>query len=512
MDQPNPHTDIQRPGDYILPNIILVSHTGKSIEMKEMVIEMNIYESIYKNAVTGTLVILDTTNLIQNLPIQGTERLVFKLSTPGTLNNSNLTIDATETTGNPFHIYKISDRQELKEGVESYLIHFCSREYFRNMRTKVSKAYNGELSSSVVQIYTDEQKLDGKKQLKIEPTRNSDKIVMPNIRPFDAINMLATKALSKNGKSAGYLFYETTKAFYFRSIESMLATLSVFPRDEEIEVNYSPKNVGDGGGVRTASNEYNLYNVDNYSFDQHFDTATNTMAGTYGSNVILHNLYDKSYNITSFNFHDSFHEEYHADKVGDRGSQLNYPVSRTPISLELTDDGSRQKAISDYPDSSVSLMPTTRYLHGENTGMFGTSLDSEGYTEARKISRTNQTNNTNILRIELPGHSYLEAGDVIKFNLPSQEPRKGIERGTMLDEYYSGRYIIAKLRHQVAKEGYSMILECIKDSVSNAYGDENVYPGVEQKSPKVVDLYEDEQGRTSNTKINMGTRKSSFDI
>ena len=39
---------IGQPGDYILPNIILVSHSGNAIEIKNMVIELNIYESIYK--------------------------------------------------------------------------------------------------------------------------------------------------------------------------------------------------------------------------------------------------------------------------------------------------------------------------------------------------------------------------------------------------------------------------------------------------------------------------------
>ena len=44
---------------------------------------MNIYESIYKTSITGSLVITDSNNLIAKLPIQGTERLSFKLSTPG---------------------------------------------------------------------------------------------------------------------------------------------------------------------------------------------------------------------------------------------------------------------------------------------------------------------------------------------------------------------------------------------------------------------------------------------
>ena len=45
--------------------------------------ELNIYEGINQNAVYGTLVLVDSINLLANLPIQGTERLMFKLSTPG---------------------------------------------------------------------------------------------------------------------------------------------------------------------------------------------------------------------------------------------------------------------------------------------------------------------------------------------------------------------------------------------------------------------------------------------
>ena len=53
---------------------------------------------------------------------------------------------------------------------------------------------------------------------------------MPNLRPFDAINLLASKALLNNAKGAGYYFYETTKAFYFRSVENMIADQSTDPR------------------------------------------------------------------------------------------------------------------------------------------------------------------------------------------------------------------------------------------------------------------------------------------
>ena len=85
------HADtVQFAGDYRLDGIILHNHQNEGIDVEDrgidiqkLVVEMNIFESIYKNSITGSLVIADSINLIAKLPIQGTERLSFKLSTPG---------------------------------------------------------------------------------------------------------------------------------------------------------------------------------------------------------------------------------------------------------------------------------------------------------------------------------------------------------------------------------------------------------------------------------------------
>ena len=85
------HPDnIQFAGDYRLDGIILHNHNNEGgfgrddagINIQDLVIEMNIHEGINKSSITGSLVIGDAINLIGNLPIQGTERLSFKLSTP----------------------------------------------------------------------------------------------------------------------------------------------------------------------------------------------------------------------------------------------------------------------------------------------------------------------------------------------------------------------------------------------------------------------------------------------
>ena len=65
--------NIEFAGDYDLKNIFLHNHFGEVIDIKNLVQELNIYESIYKNALTGSIVIIDAQNLIAKLEIQGLE-------------------------------------------------------------------------------------------------------------------------------------------------------------------------------------------------------------------------------------------------------------------------------------------------------------------------------------------------------------------------------------------------------------------------------------------------------
>ena len=102
---------IEFAGDYGLTSMKLINHDGKGIDIKYLVQEINIYESIYHNSVTGTVVITDAIDLIGNLPIQGTERLEFKLKTPGSDYGPEDIIDCSSETGHPVNIFKLSHKQ-----------------------------------------------------------------------------------------------------------------------------------------------------------------------------------------------------------------------------------------------------------------------------------------------------------------------------------------------------------------------------------------------------------------
>jgi len=472
-----PHGDtIQFAGDYRLDGIILHNHQNEGIDrddegidIQKLVVEMNLYEGINKSSVTGTLVIADSINLIGNLPIQGSERISFKLSTPGTHEEEHI-VDCSERTGHPMHVYKLTDKRQLNDGTQTYMLHFCSREFLRDLRTKVSETFEGRIDQMVHKILGDPDYLDSRKKLFYQKTRNQDKITIPNRSPLKAIEMLSTRALADDSKGAGYHFYQTTKGFHFRSFESMCTDSRGNPRDVKQEFNYMPMNTDDNiTGTPAVKGDkvvdkivHDYTSVEQYKFVNNFhDVAMNQAMGTYGHRVITHNLYDKSYKISDYHYHNYFNDTKHADGP-------NPPIVDSPVDYEMTEDGKRARGVSDYPESRVTVMPTTRFAHNEDTGAFGIDAEQDGITEAARISQRNAASSGTNLKLTVKGQSYLEPGDVIKFNILSVESKAGeiIEK---LDPQYAGRYIISKIRHRVTNDIYIQVLECVKDSVFRPY-------------------------------------------
>ena len=451
---------IEFAGDYNLDNVFLHNHMGETTDIKRVMVELNIYESIYSNGLTGSIVVGDAQNLIGKLQINGTERISFKLSTPGTENQRDM-VDASVETGHPFHIYKITDRRQLNSNTLLYTLHFASREFMRNLRTKVSQAYNGRLDLSVMDILTDENYLDSKKQISFEPCGNSDKIVIPNLRPYDAINMIAKRSLPEKSNGVGYYFYETTKGIYFRSWDNMVSVRGSYDRPTKQDFFYMPMNIDRDPNSYEDKINHDYQSVESYRFLNNFhDVAANTVLGTYAHNVITYNIFNKSYKKSDYNYEYEFANSKHTDVANEKSNRERYAIAAS--SFVDQDD----KKISDYKESRVSLQPTTQFLHNEEKGAgYGIDVLQDGIKHAQGESQVNQVTNGTVLTMVVKGQSYLEAGDLIKFNMLANDP----SNPTMFDPQYSGKYIITKIRHQVNDKKYTMALECAKDSVKSGF-------------------------------------------
>ena len=474
-------SDADKAGDYNLSHIDLINHNGDIIDLKYIVIEMNIYESIYKNAVTGSIVITDAKNQIGRLEVQGLERIAFKLASPGITDAEDL-LDASVETGEPFHVYKITDRKQVNQGLLVYTLHFASREFMRNLRTKVSQAYNGRLDMAVQKILRDEKYIDTRKRLKYEKTGNSDKIVIPNLRPFDAIQMIANKSIPANSRSAvGYFFYQTVKGFRFRSWESMVSNQGSTPRRPKQRFHYMPLKHKDDSVENKI--EHDFKSVQSYRFINNFhDVAANTALGTYAHKVISYNFFDKSYTSPEYNYHRQYQDTKHTDFSNSTKDNNKHPVAGGPV------DYDNERNISEYPESRISLQGTTQFLHNKAKGAkYGLDVEQDGVLDSQRISQRNQIIHGTTLKLVVKGQSYLEPGDLIEFALrPVDSDKVDVEQ----DSRYGGQYIITKIRHQIANDTYVMVMECCKDSIMTpAYAGRPEYKASKRKGD-LEDIYD----------------------
>jgi hypothetical protein len=105
---------LDKTGRFQLDDIALLSYQSadgsnenpKSISIRSLVMEINLYESLEGPGIYGNVIVADGQAVLSHLPLTGYESIEFKLATPGCSKG----YDFSTMTGHPMHIYKISDR------------------------------------------------------------------------------------------------------------------------------------------------------------------------------------------------------------------------------------------------------------------------------------------------------------------------------------------------------------------------------------------------------------------
>jgi hypothetical protein len=341
-----------------------------------------------------------------------------------------------------------------------YTISFTTAEIVRNGHIRVSQSYKGEPAIDIIKkVVRDSELLNSKKELFFEETSNNYKIIAPNMRPFDFINMVARKSLSKEYNFAPtFLFYETVKGYFFRTLDSMMDRKN--PRMIYREAN--PNTLTDKGVQDLAKNLQNIYK---YSVVSATDTLASQRAGMYASKMLEIDLYNKSYKTYDFDYVKSYKDDVHIDSFTKSGS------SESPVLSEATDDYGLK--LSEYPDSVFYVASVDRTnelftpMHQEGELTPYDTMNTHKWLQRRK-SRFAQLSSSLTLRVEVPGNTSLQAGDVVGLEIMNRSSDTEEE----FDLNYTGRYLVTKLHHVFTKGmgqyKHTVHMECVRDTMSEA--------------------------------------------
>ena len=452
-------------GQYNLSEVAIISYRfaddskPRKIDISGILYNFEITEDILLNNVVGSIIVYDMQDIRTIMPMVGLERLSLKFNSPGLPG-----YDYSEDTGVPLQIYKIDKvRKDPKnERAQLYQIFFCSPEMFRNSTTKISKAYAGPVEDAVHDILRNY--LKSKKPFHFEPTATNAKYVIPNLKPYDAINFLATQAQSKKFRvNAGYVFYETSEAFHFRSIDSMMGfdgqLSEVPPKFKYMSMVTSVADNPNRAEIKDV--ERRLSNVIKYEYDKPVDTLQNINQGFYANKVTVHDAFNKTISTKTYDYNEIGPRQAHTEMAASRfeTAGLLYPQDGKGKGVKYADTN---KGLNEMPEAKTMVVTETSKVH--NDYEFTSNKELLPLITHQKQAMRNMN-----LSLLVYGYTLLNAGDIITFDAPIQRPGEP-ER----NPYTTGRYVVMAIKHIVNVEAqrHEMVLKCFKDSVRTPYPSE----------------------------------------
>ena len=465
---------LQFAGEFRLDKCELISSSGVSADISKIIAEINIFEDIFSTSLTGSIIISDTNNLVDNMPIIGQEYISLKITTP------SMEQDAIDFTENVFCVYEMGGRTPAGTNSEVVELKICSPELLRNERTRISKSYEETADQIVKSIMENEKYINTKKDLYLEPTLGIRKILSPNYHPYKLIQRLTRESMSAKNDSPHYLFFENINGFHFRSLQSLY--------DDGIQGEF---HFGDKGSdeVYTSSSDAGKLvqaykRIINFSVPSKNNSIFDIKAGMLGSKLIMHDIYNKKYQTSTFSYFDD-HDTY------PRLEESSSPKYNNVLIDE-------ENTVGNFTDSRIHLHPTSvttddkdsQYIklppptvdelveQGVDRGLARAAVaEEEKRVEEdpdfmsnradkwllQRQQRIHELSSGMIINMTVHGNTTLTVGQVIDVSLPTF----GVDHeGTRISKHQSGLYLISKVRHtfDVLTKNHTVSLQATKDS------------------------------------------------
>ena len=162
-----------------------LSSSGNRVSIgTDMIVSFTVHESVQSPFMGASLIVSDSANLLNDLPIQGGEDVEIQLKH---------TFDDAPVVYR-FKVYKIAGRF-VKNKQQIYNLGLISSEALLNETIRVQQALKGN-PEAIIQKLLGNEYLDSAKTFYSEPSRFEVNMIANRRRPFDIIAKLLSKSVS----------------------------------------------------------------------------------------------------------------------------------------------------------------------------------------------------------------------------------------------------------------------------------------------------------------------------
>ena len=428
--------------------IIITSNKNKedNVDLTGGLILLQYFESLLSNTIGATYTYSDTGNsvnsqdtgsnckntgtVVDKLPLVGGEKVELSF-TDNRNNNLSMKLEVNGVT--PF------DDKTTKSAAQLQLV---SKEVLINEEeeNRVELCYEGKISEHIKKIA--EECLKTEKTLDIEQTGAKNYNFIGNKRkPFYCINLLSTKSTppgkDKTGNSAGFIFWETSDGYHFKSLDTILGQ----EQKKSVIYNETPSDDDSPGAPG-----YDLKALD-YSRNSAVDVQHKMMMGAYSTKIMSFNCYDPKFSEDLMSSAKAFELGGSQDFLSMSGEELPdlgvYSQKPSRVTWIVTDEGVQPGGTTDEQlDKSKEENFDTKAIYNQS------------------IMRYNQLFASTI-SLTIAGDFSLHAGDALFVDLI------GLEADNKSDEVNKkdgGVYIIADLTHYISKKETYTKMNLVRDS------------------------------------------------
>jgi hypothetical protein len=426
--------EIKKSTEFKINELIVVTKSG-NIDISGIYEEINIFDSLLMPVMSGNILLRDSIGLSGKLFFDGSESLLIDI-----VKDANSDIALFKKA---FRIYKQSDRQNQSMNDEMYVLSFVADELIYSDQQRINQSYENTYSYMVEKIMVDYLKVS-QNNLKgfYDVTSGIRKLVMPNLRPLEAIEWCAKRSVDSQ-RSPNFLFYQNLVGFNFVSLSTLLT------KPQVLDIKFEPKNTSERNALEEISSARSLEVI--AQSNEIEKTRSGVNAGKFiGFDPMTRTIATKKI---------SYGDHYSAMKHG----------NDTP-NVSVVQNRENQENIKMFDaKKSLSVFGAARQLSNYIQKYEPSSISKEDNTEEYIFQRKAIIKNLMSKRIKLtmPGNFQLTSGFNVNLMAPNfGKKEKGDENE---DKSLSGKYIIVASRHVIGYEKHETIIEIATTSSGNDF-------------------------------------------
>ena len=420
--------NLRQSTDYQLNELTLITKGGK-IDIRQMFEEINIYESMLTPCISGDIIINDAIGLSSQLLIDGSEILLIDVDKGGGFFRMS----------KAFRIYKQMDRKNNNQTSESYVLKFASEEIILSEQQLINECYKGTYTSSVKKILNNKLKVlvPNLIEKNFEKSYGAIDIVIPGLKPFDAINWMAKRAIDSKGQPT-FVFFQNVEGYNFTTLSKIMQQTPIF------DVNFDIKN------LHGENAKAELIGARAMEVMTQFDFIKSTQAGVFAGTFVGIDPLTRQVKTEKKNFDDVFMNTRHGNENPNLPVEIN-KLGKT--NYQMTDS-----RVVYY--LTTGQRPQSEYIKTNEPYSLQVDDVPQKYTYARKALFQNFT--TQRLKIVLPGNFLISPGKTINLEVPTRSFNS--KAGDNHDSTLRGKYAILSTRHIIKYNMFETVAEVVTDS------------------------------------------------